>query len=597
MKNIYKYLFLLCLLFMAQACNDEFLERFPETEIGTENFFKTEEDLKIYLNNLYNFPGVGSYVADAATDNQATTGNTELKTMMVGNATAATITGGWNWERLRTINLFLENFNKADISQDLLDHYEGVARFFRAQFYIDKVKRFSDVPWYAEVIETGDEEALFKGRDSREMVVGKIFEDLNFAAENIMEGQPTGAVDKWVAKAFLSRFALYEGTYRKYHSELSLENTANEFLQIAASNALEIMNSGNFALHQTGDPAADYAGLFTNTSLEGNPEVILGSFYENDVLNSGWSETLFGNFEASPSKDLLQSYLMADGSYYTAQLGYETNLFVEEFENRDPRLSQTYAFPGWELIFTATYSQGGGIYIQQLQKNFSGYHQIKGFMNTLDDIARNSVDFPVMRYAEILLTYAEAKAELGTLTQGDLDDSINLIRARAGMPALTMNPPVDPVQQSRYPNVTGPTLLEIRRERRIELALEGHRFDDLMRWEAGVLLENEPEGLYFPELGKYDLTGDGVEDIVLIPNTESIPEGDAREENELGVKLIYYRAGLQDEDASVYLGNGSSGTVQTVVERGNFEAPKFYYRPIPETHVTVNPNLIQIFGW
>mgnify|MGYP001025336915 CR=1 FL=1 len=597
MKHIYRPILIIGLLLFSQACNDDFLERFPETEIGTENFFNTEEDLKIYLNNLYNFPGIGSYVGDAATDNQSTTGNTELKTIMVSDASAATIIGGWNWDRLRTINLFLENFNKAAISQELLNHYEGVGRFFRAQFYIEKVKRFSDVPWYDKVIQTNDTDALYKGRDSREMVVGKIIEDLQFATENVMGGQPSGAVDTWVVKAMLSRFALYEGTYRKYHSELSLENTADEFLQIAVDNASDIMSSGVFTLHSTGNPAADYAALFTSTNLESNPEVILGTFYENDILNSGWSETLFGNYEASPSRDLLQSYLMTDGSYYTEQPDYETKLFVEEFVDRDPRLMQTYAYPGWELINTATYSQGGGIYIQQLQKNFSGYHQLKGFLNTTDQIAQNSVDFPVIRYAEILLNFAEAKAELGSLTQGDLDASINLIRARAGMPNLTMNPPVDPIQQSRYPNVSDPTLLEIRRERRIELALEGYRQDDIMRWEAGKLLEKEPEGLYFPGLGKYDLTGDDIEDIILISNSESIPEGDAKEENELGVKLIYYRVGFQDEDAAVYLQNGTSGTVQTVLERGVFVAPKYYYRPIPETHVTVNPNLTQIFGW
>ncbi|UZR99308.1 RagB/SusD family nutrient uptake outer membrane protein [Chondrinema litorale] len=597
MKKIYKIILVVGLIFSASACNDEFLERFPETEIGTENFFNTEEDLKIYLYNLYNFAGIGSYGRDAATDNQATTGNTELKTIMVSNASAATITSGWDWGDLRAINIFLANSSKAQISEELLNHYVGVGRFFRAKFYINKVKRFSDVPWYEEPIETGDEEALYKERDSREFVVGKIMEDLEFAAEYVQDGQATDEVDVWVVKSFLARFALYEGTYRKYHSELGLESTATEFLNTAATTAQDIMNNSDFSIYNTGNPATDYAELFVSTSLEDNPEVILGTYYESDVLNSGWGQWYFGNYESSPSKDLMQSYLMADGSYYANQDGYETKQFVEEFESRDARLSQTYAFPGWELINTGTYAQGGGVYIQQLQKNFSGYHMIKGYVNNTDQQVINSVDFPVIRYAEILLIYAESKAELGELSQADLDVSINQLRARAGMPDLMLNPEVDPVQQARYPSISNATLLEIRRERRIELALEGYRYDDIMRWGAGDNLEVEPEGLYFPGLGKYDLTGDGIEDIILIANSESIPSGEDREVNELGETLTYYRVGSQGDDASVYLENGESGTVQTVADRGEFVAPKYYYRPVPQTQVTLNPNLSQIFGW
>lgn len=576
------------------GCNDDFLERFPETEIAKENFFNSEEDLSIYIYDLYNFPGVWSYIGDVATDNATTTGNTEIKTMMNGNPSPENITGGWNWSQLRKINFFLENFDKAQIPEEALNHFEGLARFFRARFYMDKVQRFSDVPWYDNVLETDDED-LFKPRDSRTMVVDKIFEDYAFAAEHVRTNQPTGAVDKYVVLTYMARHALYEGTYRKYHSELSMESTADRFIQIARDATEEIINSGEYSLYTTGNPMSDYGSLFTSENLEGNPEIILATFNEDNLINSGWWAFMFGNYEASPSRDLLQSYLNADGSYYTDQTGYETKQFVEEFENRDPRVYQTYAYPGFVLENVSTYSQGGGLYVQQLQKNFSGYHQLKGFVNNTDVALQNSIDIPVLRYAEVLLTYAEAKAELGELTQSDLDMTINQIRSRAGMPELTMNVDLDPLQQTRYPEVTSNVLLEIRRERRVELAHEGFRHDDLMRWDAGKLLENEPEGLYFPGLGKYDLTGDGIEDIVLIPNTESIPA--EKESNELGVQLIYYRTGLPGSDAGVYLANETSGTVVTVPERGTFEAPKYYYRPIPETHVVVNPNLEQIFGW
>jgi starch-binding outer membrane protein, SusD/RagB family len=395
---------------------------------------------------------------------------------------------------------------------------------------------------------------------------------------------------------------LYEGTYRKYHPELELQSTAPAFLQKARDAALEIMQSGQFTISSTGNPEADYGALFTSTNLAANREIILATLAQQDLQGSGWWSFMFGNYEVSPSKDLLQAYLMRDGSFYSGQPDYQTKQFVEEFENRDPRLLQTYAYPGWELINTSTYSQGGGIYIQQLQKNFSGYHQIKGFVNTKDETVANSVDFPVIRFAEIVLIYAEARAELGELTAGDLDLSVNLLRSRAGMPPMTLNPVVDPVEEARYPNVKAATaqwreLLEIRRERRVELALEGFRYDDLMRWYAGKLLEKEVEGLYFPGLGVYDLTGDGIEDIKLIDVSESIPDGNAKEENSLGVKLIYYRVGLQDSDASFYLSEGNSGTISTLKEAGVFEEPKYYYRPVPLSQVTLNPNLEQVFGW
>ena len=369
---------------------------------------------------------------------------------------------------------------------------------------------------------------------------------------------------------------------------------------MAANLSKQIMDNGGFSIYNTGNPESDYASLFVNTSLQSNPEVILTTLFENDVLNNGFWEWYFGDYEIGPSKDLLQAYLMNDGSYYSDVTDYQTKLFVEEFVNRDPRLTQTYAYPGWELINVDTYSQGGGIYKQRLQKNFSGYHQIKGFINTTDETVQNSVDVPVIRFAETLLTYAEAKAELGQLTQGDLDRTINILRDRAGMPHMSINPPIDPVQETRYPNVNSTQkneILEIRRERRVELALEGYRHDDLMRYAAGKLLENEPEGLYFPGLGRYDLTGDGVEDIILLDLSESIPAAADKEKNSLGETFIYYRVGPQDSDASFYLNNGTSGTVSTVKERGSFVDPKYYYRPIPQTHVTVNPNLTQLFGW
>jgi len=237
--------------------------------------------------------------------------------------------------------------------------------------------------------------------------------------------------------------------------------------------------------------------------------------------------------------------------------------------------------------------------MKELNKNFSGYHQLKGYNNTVEE---SSVDIAVYRYAEALLIYAEALAELGSLTQEDLDESINELRDRAGLPDLVMseaNANPDPVMEAKFPNVSGANkgvLLEIRRERRVEFAVEAKRLDDLMRWNAGKTLEVIPRGMYFPSLGKYDMTGDGHEDIILIPSSEDIPA--SKETNDLGVTLIYYKTGaVEDPSATVYLENGDSGYIITASAPGNFEEPKYYYRPIPSHQVLLNPNLKQIMGW
>ncbi len=595
MKKVFN-ISILMVLALVSSCNDDFLERLPETEIVADNFFNTEEDLSIYINGLYSFPGFGMYYADEATDNSATTGNREIKTIMTTEANSNTITSGWDWNYLRNINLFLENSPKADVSEEIRNHYDGVARFFRAQFYMGKIKRYSNVPWYDTVLTT-DSEELYKASDSRDFVIEKIFEDYQFAIDHVLEDQPQGAVNKWLVLAYASRNALYEGTYRKYHDELSLAGTANTYLQMASNFSKQIMDGGNFSIYNTGNPNSDYYTLFSSEDLTSNPEVIFTNINIANVKDSGAWSGVFGNYEMSPARDLVESYLMADGTFLSDQPNYETLTFVEEFTDRDPRLSQTYAFPGWELIYVTNYSSGPANYVQQLNKNFTGYHQIKGFTNSLDQDFRNDVDVPVFRYAEVLLTHAEAEAELGSVSQSILDATINELRGRVGMPTLTMSVASDPVQAARYPNVSNPVLLEIRRERRVELALEGRRLEDLNRWKAGKLMEKEPRGLYFPGLGKYDLTGDGIEDIVLLGASDVVPNPEDRETNSLDVTLIYYRAGTIGEDVDVYLTNGSSGYVIATPERGTFEEPKDYYRPIPATEVTLNPNLEQVFGW
>ncbi len=585
-------------LFWISSCNEDFMDRYTQTSISPEDFFKTEEDLRLYVDGLLSLPGMFEYQADQSSDNMATTGAVEIKSIMTGSPNSQNITGGWSWTRLRNINYFLENSPNADASPEAIQHYEGLARYYRAVFYFGMVKRYSDVPFYDQLLSPSDEE-LYKGRDSRETVVNGILEDLEFAAQHVREEVPSGTPDNWAVKAFYSRVALYEGTFRKYHEELGLQSSANELLSLARDVAKEIMDSGNFSLHQTGNPESDYKALFNSQDLAGNTEVILFNPYDlNKDRSSDINYTVFGTYEQSPSRDLVQTYLMRDGSRFTDQQGYQTLAYVDEFMDRDPRMTQTLVYPGWVR------QPEPDSFIPILNRNFTGYFQQKGYNNTIENVALGSLDFPVYRYAEVLLTYAEAMAELGTLTQSDLDASVNLLRQRAGMPELMLsaaNAQPDGFLGEKYPSVTGPmagVILEIRRERRVEMALEGYRYDDLMRWASGRLLEIIPEGMYFPGLGKYDMTGDGIEDIILIDKDVSVPGDPEKETNTLGKMLIYYKVGTVDDNVTVYLEDGAQGgTMVTETTERTFMEPKYYYRPIPLQQVNLNPNLEQIFGW
>ena len=200
-------------------------------------------------------------------------------------------------------------------------------------------------------------------------------------------------------------------------------------------------------------------------------------------------------------------------------------VFTEETQNRDGRLQQTIRTPGYTRI------NGGSVIPAppDFSYTYTGYQPIK---YSLDDtkydqgtVSTNSV--PVIRYAEILLNYAEAKEELDTFTDEDWSNTIGALRARAGITGgLTSKPTVaDPyLQENYFPEISDPTLLEIRRERSIELAWEGFRFDDLMRWKKGELLEQQWTGMYVPSLNTpMDLNSDGKNDVVFVQTTTSTP--------------------------------------------------------------------------
>jgi len=599
-----KYFYIACLAVLFVACKKGFLDRYPHTEISPQLFFNSESDLALYINGLLDQPGTGIYVngSEQATDDYATTGNVTMKNILSGNVSAQNAPGNWSWSRLRTINYFLQQYAKAQVADEVKDHYAGLARYYRAKFYLAKVKNYSSIPWYGQTINPTDSALLHKASDPRTLIVDSILADMDFAVAHVREKVPAGTPGLWAVKAMYARMALFEGTYRKYHPELNLQGTAGKFLEIARTQANDIIASKKFAL------TPGYADLFNSQDLSGNKEVLLNTAYDaNKGVSGGNNIGIGGNYEQSPSRDLVQTYLMKDGTRFTDKADYEKQQFVEEFRDRDPRMYATFMSPGFiKLPDTRPY-------IQDLSVSFTGYHQLKGFVNSTDNLIIGSVDVPVIRYAEVLLTYAEAAAELGSVTQTDIDNTIGLLRSRAwstlvpsvpapvlSIAAANANP--DPVLAAKYPDVTGSNkglILEIRREKRVEFALEGQRYDDLLRWHGGAEFAKYADGLYFPGLGQYDLTGDNVPDIILISKSASIPAEDAKIKNSLGIKLIYYKAGgYKESGATVFLKNGEGGgSIVTGVTPRTFIEPKYYYLPIPVLETSQNPKLVQPFGW
>ncbi len=303
--------------------------------------------------------------------------------------------------------------------------------------------------------------------------------DKNFAVANITSVKSSSAstVSKWTALALKSRICLYEGTFRKYHTELNLANTATKWLEDAASAAKEVMNSGQYAIYNTNNPTKDYRTLFTSSNPVAS-EVILARVYSDGLKiyhNATGFFSNYGKYQPSFVKRFINAYLKIDGSRFTDVPGYDTIQFQNEVLGRDARLSQTIRTPGYKR------SDGTVAPPYLAAAAVSGYQILKFSLDDpkldLSGISYNSI--PVIRYAEVLLNYAEAKAELGTFTTQDWDQTIGLLRKRAGITNLTMPTTLDTYMQANfYSNVTSIPLMEIRRERDVELAAEGFRYTD-----------------------------------------------------------------------------------------------------------------------
>ncbi len=572
------------------GCNDDFMNRYPETSITEPQFFKTVNDLEIYTNGMYGYMGP-SYWEPGTDDVYYIAQDVDLFELMNGLVSPQN-TSTWSWSNIRNVNFMLARADQATGDEALKNHYIGVARMWRAKLYYDKVKLYNDVPWYDTDISSNDTEALYKTQDPRSMVVDKIIEDLNFAVENIQSGNNKTLVHKDVARMLLASIALHEGTYRKYHDEIGL-NDGDKYLEIAYQTAKTIIDEGNYSIsHERNGEYQAYESLFNNTNLSSNPEVIFMRDYDN-ALNVKHNATSCFNWMSGMSRNLMEDYLYIQNgkavAFHTIA-GYDKMDAYEVFENRDPRMEQTMMRPGYIRTGSSSYSAPN--------LNLGGFPQVKFQPTTEDQMSwgKAYTDLPIFRYAETLLIYAEAKAELGILTQADIDMTIQPLRDRVGMPSPMLSDWAveDKVQSARYPNVVSSqkgAVLEIRRERRIEMSCEGRRKDDLYRWKCGQALTVQPEGSYIPKLGRYDIDRDGKDDVAIYATraeVEALPD-----DQKTGITVIDL------ENASFRLSNGTSGHVMyyQMENTKEFKEPAYYYSPMSTEDILYNPNLKQTIGW
>ncbi|MBB3188209.1 RagB/SusD family nutrient uptake outer membrane protein [Microbacter margulisiae] len=440
-------------------------------------------------------------------------------------ATTVPNTGGWNYTWVRKANIFIANVNQTtNIDDSTRNHWLGVGRFFRALAYALIIKSYGDCPYYNTVVDQSQTALLYKPRDPRSLVVDSMIADFDYAIAHtriseVTLGYPQGTtITKDVVAAFASRIMLYEASvFRYYPSVFGYDKSkALRYYQKAKEYALDVMNSGRYSINNTvvsggGDPLRS---LFVSTNLAGNSEVIMYRSYASGIVShSVESYVAYQNAQVGISKNLLDAFLCKDGlpqkqsqtiNLDPASSSFSYRKFKTGTSLLDPRIGSTIcpdslrlqaaAFPG--ANGDADYALTG----MAIRKFLNDNDYYTAVLNT------NITSAPIICYDEVLLNYAEACAEIANtnisgnvpvpISQSDLDISINKIRDRSGInmphlqsiggyPAVNgilINDPDRDINPDGTSYEVPPMIWEIRRERRIELALEGFRFDDLKRW-------------------------------------------------------------------------------------------------------------------
>ena len=649
------------------ACNDDFMQQDPIDSMGNGTFFTKEADLPLYLDGLYQYyivghgrgetnstnaiksflglAGGGSPIiySDIISDNAVyTNANTVTPspdgklqgTYDTPNSAPAYYDAPWEWQKLRKVNYFLNHYQEVSTTNpDNLRKWAAEAYFFKAMDYYTKLLALGEVPWLSKELSLEDPE-LYAIRTPRVELVDSIMKCIDFAVDYASDNkEPAGRINQDQALFLKAKFCLFEGTFRKYHTELSLQSTASDFLQKSADAAKAIIDKNRYQLFKDAAVTDSYWQLFVqkdHPNKHNNKETILARVYDGETVGTAtaryWGFNNHTRYSAGSHKAVLEDYLCEDGRpiYLSGAPGnYVQNpLFKgydgmwEELDNRDPRLTQTICRPGeYASIFDfnaggkygksevgiiypgITQANGGGSPTKMYNSTVTGYRFIKHWMPDYanwEARLKGKQTAHVYRYGELLLIYAEAKAELGTITDADLDVTVNALRARAGFnftkyPNAKLNlgnipndPRLDAIYAEKLDYSVTPIIREIRRERRVELMMEGHRYEDLVRWKAGKLHTVQLRGMKMTaeKAALYDGRIDEVNPVTKIKET-------AAPKYQKNINTFV------DSDGFIIPWALSPRVVDGVLPWDD----RRYYLPIPLKELQLNPGLIQNPGW
>lgn len=547
----------LCLS-MSSCLNDEFLEVYPKGQQTEGSVFTTNDNFKTYAWGLYNvFFG---YTYNTGQTDEIFRGDFESDNMIKGlagyegqwayrKAKATDESKDWDYDYIRRVNLMLDNIDKSQMNETEKEHWRSVGLFFRSYKYFQMLSKFGGIPWVEHAL-TEESPELYGKRDTRDLVASNILSNLKYAEEHIgsnmlVDGKNT--INVYVVKALISRFALFEGTWRKYHGMPDAETYLKECARASRD-----------VIEEYPDVHPRYDELFNSETLEGMTGVLLYKAYETGQLMHGLTRMVrTGESSIEATKDAVDSYLCKDGrpiSTTTSNYGGDKNIYGQ-FRDRDYRLYLTIcppymvkkdkgpSTPEWQYTDKAEDREfidlmamiSGETYHRLPSSNFKGF-TVQGqphfknmnwgqgwnasqmgfwvwkYYNTHTVATNangvNTTDAPLFRVGEVMVNYAEAMCELGNLDQSAADRSINKLRSRAGIAKMIVDDIDDNFDAARDPSV--PALLwEVRRERRVELMGEGFRLDDLRRWKKGEYVNKQALGVYVTEASakKLKVTG------------------------------------------------------------------------------------------
>lgn len=489
MKKYKRILLTLALGVSLSSC----LDFDPKDQLADGNVWTEANNFKYFANNFYGWTRDFSNAlydaphCDTRSDlvisnnvNQFSHGNNSLTT------SDANYTDGY--KRIRRVNLLLQNAQSYGGTYSEIATYVGEAYFFRAYIYFDLVQLFGDVIWLDHPV-SEDSPEMNAPRDSRSVIVKNIIEDLEKATELLPE-QPAekGRLGKMTAQAFLSRVALYEGTWQKFRG-----NNANELLDKAAKAAKNVIDSEQYELFAPASLGTEaYRYMFILEDVQSTPDKSLTKasnkeyiFVRNheEVLSpvgKNVTHTYLNNEALCLTRKLANMYLCSDG-LPIGKSGQSPSYkkIDSEYQNRDNRMTATMIKPGGTYYkANRTKWDDTDVPANITLTKVSGYHNRKWAAERTVETAKEGYDYPVIRYAEILLNYAEAVYERdGQISNDDLNISLNLVRLRSN--------PAMPKLSNELVSAHGLDMQEeIRRERTVELIHEGFRIDDLKRWKT-----------------------------------------------------------------------------------------------------------------